>query len=97
MASGVQHQTGKASSPDRACKVSASLEYKVIRGRRIVGAGRGTTVNISSSGIVFKPASPIPVGLKIEAYVDFPSRPENDIATKLHVHGETVERSVDAS
>jgi hypothetical protein len=77
-------------STDRRYQVSASLEYKLIRRRKILSAGRGMTFSISSSEIVFKPDDPIPAGLKIEASVEWPARLDNRIALRLHVEGETV-------
>ena len=90
MVSEVQRQHAKASCPERQYTVEANLEYKIIRGHKVLEAGRGTTVNMSSSRIVFKPEYPIPVGLRIEAYVDWPVRLDNVIALRLHVDGETV-------
>ena len=54
-------------------------------------AGRGATINISRSVIVFKADSPLPAGHEIEMYVDWPARLVNVIPIRLHVHGETIE------
>jgi hypothetical protein len=78
------------SQPERRYKVKASIEYKILGDHRTAASGNGTTVSFSSSRIVFKPESPIPAGLQIEAYVDWPACRESGIASKLHVHAETV-------
>ena len=81
----------KASCPERQYPVEANLEYKTSRGDGVLKTGHGMTVSMSSSRIVFKPEYPIPVGLRIEAYVDWPVRLNSVIALRLHVHGETIE------
>jgi len=75
-------------STDRRYQISACLEYKLIRRRKILSAGRGMTFSISSSEIVFKPEHPIPAGLKIEASVEWPARLDNGVALRLHVEGD---------
>ena len=91
MASTVQLQCAKVSCPDRSYPIETNLEYEIVRGHEVLGVGRGKTVNISSSKIVFQPEYPIPVGSQIEAYVDWPARLDNVIALRLHVDGETIE------
>ena len=80
----------KASCPERQYPVEANLEYKTSRGDGVLKTGHGMTVSMSSSRIVFKPEYPIPVGLRIEAYVNWPDRLDNVIALRLHVGGVTV-------
>ena len=76
-------------NPDRRYQINVSLEYKILRRYKIVLAGRGTTVYISSSEIVFKAEAPLPAGLKIQASLYWPARLDNAIALRLHVDGET--------
>jgi hypothetical protein len=76
---------------DRRYQIDAGLEYKLIRGGIVLRTGRGTTVYISGSEIVFKPEDPIPARLHIEASVSWPAPVDPAITLKLHVHGETVE------
>lgn len=91
MISTVQRQYGNVSCSDRRYPIETNLEYEIVRGHEVLGVGRGRTVKVSSSQIVFQPESPIPVGLEIEAYVDWPARLDNVIALRLHVHGETIQ------
>jgi hypothetical protein len=76
---------------DRRYPINSGLEYKLIRGHNLLRAGRGTTVYISSSEIVFRPEDPIPAGLHIEASVEWPARLDNAIAIRLHVEGKTAQ------
>ena len=88
-----RHSTN-VSCPDRRYPIEANVEYRVMVGYGVGKACRGRTVRISSSQIVFQPESPIPVGLEIEAYVDWPARLDNVIALKLHVNGTTIENEI---
>jgi hypothetical protein len=73
------------------CQINTAIEYNLIRGRKVLRAGRGTTVYISRHEIVFRPEDPIPARLQIEASVSWPAALGNAITLRLHVHGETVE------
>jgi|SRR5215469_8645818 len=76
---------------DRGYQINTALEYKLIRGHKVLRTGRGTTVYISGREIVFKPEDPIPARLRIEAFVPWPVLLDHVINLELHVHGETVE------
>ncbi len=77
--------------PERQYPFEAHLEYKTIHRRKVLETGRGITVYISTKEIVFKAARPLPAGLEIEVYIDWPARLDNVIALRLYAHGETQE------
>ena len=89
MVLGGQHQDTKASHLDRWYPVEANLDYRIVHGGTVL-EGRGTTLEVSSRGVVFKSERRIPRGLKIEAWVDWPVRLDNVIALKLHIQGTTL-------
>ena len=72
---------------DPCWQIAAAVEYEVIDSDQVVGGGLGTTVEISSSRMVFVPQTRIPAGSTIQASVNFPSHVE-DLVPKLRLCGE---------
>jgi hypothetical protein len=84
-----KHRYDEASSSDRWYPLEAKLNYCIVRGRE-VREGRGTTLAMSSRGVVFKSKDTIPTGLNIEAWLDWPVRLDNAIALSLYINGKTL-------
>ena len=78
------------SRPDRHYPVELDIDYQIVKGTKMVEAGRGRTVSISSTTVVFKVDHQIPAGLKIKAVLEWPVRLRNSVPLRLHIHGLTV-------
>ena len=76
---------------DRPYPVELALQYQIVPDGGVLDAGRGSTVSISSIRVRFKSTHLIPVGLKIEAWVEWPVRLHSILPLRLYIHGETVE------
>jgi hypothetical protein len=70
--------------------IVAELYYKVSRKHAEVEAGRGRTVNISSSGILIETDSALPVGLRVELSIAWPARLHNVTPLQLCVKARTI-------
>jgi hypothetical protein len=88
MAPGGHHRNSRTLRSDRCYPIQAKLHYRIVRGCQIQ-EGLGTTLEVSSSRLVFTAEHTIPSGLKIEVWVDWPVRLDNAVALRLHICGET--------
>jgi hypothetical protein len=75
---------------DRRYPIDAELEYKLIHDRNVFETGRGKTINVSSSGILFESERALPPGMQIELSIAWPARLADAVALKLCVSGRTV-------
>jgi hypothetical protein len=50
----------------------------------------GRILNLSSAGLIFESAKPLPAGLQVELSITWPSRDGPGVGTKLHAVGRTV-------
>jgi hypothetical protein len=89
MALGRKYRYDETTSSDRWYPLEAELNYSIVHGRK-VRRGRGTTLAISSSGVVFKAEDTIPTGLNIEVWLDWPVGLDKAIARSLYIHGKTL-------
>ena len=70
--------------------IAADVAYQLPAGRSGFGEeGTGLTVNISSSGILLKTETALPVGVPIALQIDWPAKLNREIALTLHVRGRT--------
>ncbi|HYO82364.1 MAG TPA: PilZ domain-containing protein [Bryobacteraceae bacterium] len=67
--------------------IARELTYRVTGGRGARHAGTGTTLNISSNGVLFKPETPIPLGQQIELQISWPAQLNKCCALKLVARG----------
>jgi hypothetical protein len=70
--------------------VDAEVFYTVIRQDGTAQAGRGRTVNISQSGLLFESTHALPPALDIELFIAWPARLKHLATVKLHAMGRTV-------
>jgi hypothetical protein len=89
MALGLKHRYDEATSSDRWYPLQAEMNYCMVH-RREVRRGRGTTLAMSSSGVVFKSKDTIPTDFNIEVWLDWPVPLDKAIARSLYIHGRTV-------
>lgn len=66
------------------------VRYRVVSARGTAEAGTGTTVNISSSGVLFTAQTPLPVGRRLELSINWPAQLPGKVLLKLVVHGRIV-------
>jgi c-di-GMP-binding flagellar brake protein YcgR len=70
--------------------VSIDLAYRLVANDPSTRAGRGTSVNISSGGLLFEAEDQLPTDTRIELTILWPARINDDIELTLYVTGETV-------
>jgi hypothetical protein len=71
--------------------IALDLRWKVIWGRRTWGTGTGTTLNLSSGGILFEADRQLsPEGLKVELSISWPVLLDNQTPLQLVVTGRIV-------
>jgi len=70
--------------------IEAEIRYLLLMGNATKETGRGRTVNISSGGILFESAHPIPPGTPIELSVTWPARIDGIVHIQLRVKGRTI-------
>jgi hypothetical protein len=75
---------------DRRYDMTLNLRWKVIRGRRILDAGTGTTLNLSTGGILFETDRQLPTGLNVELAISWPVLLHNVAPMQLVVTGRIV-------
>lgn len=66
------------------------VTYKVLQPKRESISGSGTTLNISSDGILFTTEETLPVGRTVELAVNWPARLDGTCALKLVAIGRVV-------
>ncbi len=75
---------------DRRYPLELELRYKLIRRKKVLETGYGRTLDMSSGGILFETARPLPPGLTIELSVSWPVLLRNTAPLKLVVIGRVV-------
>src|SRR5579872_6159832 len=70
--------------------IEADLSYLVLEGENVESSGRGTTVNISSSGVLFQSMHSIAPGRKIELSIAWSARIDGVVRLQLRISGRTV-------
>ncbi|HEY1338471.1 MAG TPA: PilZ domain-containing protein [Bryobacteraceae bacterium] len=92
-----QTETGHAEAParrerrrDRRYAIQSDLEYSLMRRGRVVAAGRGQSIDISSGGMLFEASEPLPLGFSIAVVLPWPARFSQTLALELEVSGRIV-------
>ena len=75
---------------DRRYDISLDLRWKVIRRRRVLDTGTGTTCDLSSGGILFETDRQLPTGLNVELSISWPVLLHNVAPLQLVVTGRIV-------
>jgi hypothetical protein len=71
-------------------RIEADLSYQVFSRSKLIGAGYGRTLDISSGGVLFQSVDPVPPRRKIELAVVWPVRPEDARSVELWATGITL-------
>jgi hypothetical protein len=74
----------------RRYSIEAKLEYRITRQDAVLQRGRGFTVNISSSGVLFECQLPLPVGRKVEVSILWPAHKNSANRLELFAEGRIV-------
>ena len=69
--------------------IRMNLRYSLFRRKRVLKTGRGTTINMSSSGILFEAEESLPSGYIVHLAIGWPGRID-DAGLVLHLTARTV-------
>jgi len=78
---------------DRRYDITLELRWKLIRRRRVLDTGTGTTLDLSSGGILFESERQLPAGGSIELSISWPVLLHNVAPLQLVVIGRVVRAS----
>ena len=78
---------------DRRYDLRLELRWKLIRRQRLIDNGSGTSVDLSSGGILFDAGRPLPLGLNVELSISWPVLLHNTAALQLIVAGRIMRTS----
>jgi hypothetical protein len=70
--------------------IQCTLLFKTWNGRSPIFTGNGETLNVSSSGVLFKSHCDLPVGRIVELVIDWPVRLNDNCFLKLVARGRVV-------
>lgn len=75
---------------DRRYGLSLEVRWKLVRRRKVLEVGVGTTVDLSSGGVLFDAGRPLPVGLNVELSIAWPALLHDVAPMQLVVAGRIV-------
>ncbi len=75
---------------DRRYDITLDLRWRLVRRRKVLDSGTGSTVDLSSGGILFDAGRQLPVGLNVELSISWPALLHNVAAMQLVVAGRIV-------
>ena len=87
---GRQSVAGEDQRAARRYSIKLPVQWKLKQGSRVVESGTGTTVNLSSRGILFETNGDLRVGPKIELSISWPFLLLRAVSLQLLVAGEIV-------
>lgn len=67
--------------------IRMALSYRLSRERKPISEGSGTTVDISSTGVLFRTGGVCPQDAAAELFIDWPALYDNAVPLKLAVVG----------
>lgn len=70
--------------------IRMTLRYSLFRRKRVLKTGRGTTINMSSSGILFEAEESLPSGYIVHLAIGWPGRIDDRAGLVLHLTARTV-------
>src|SRR4051794_10703213 len=75
---------------DRRYEIALELRWKLVRRRKVLDAGVGTTLDLSSGGGLFDAGRALPGGLSVELSISWPALLHNVAPMQLAVSGRIV-------
>ena len=85
-----QSVTGEDRRAARRYAIELPVQWRVKQGNRVVESGKGTTLNLSSHGVLFETNAELKVGPKIELSIAWPFLLLRAVSLQLLVAGEIV-------
>ena len=85
-----EEQIGGDRRQDRRYFIQLDVRWKLIRRRRVLDTGTGSTVDLSSGGILFDAGRELPPGLNVELSISWPVLLHNVAPLNLIVTGRIV-------
>jgi hypothetical protein len=82
LANAINERRGNSRFP-----IQEDVNYRILGARGDPAAGAGQTLNISSSGILFKAQSPLAPGKHLELSINWPAQLDGKCALKLVARG----------
>jgi c-di-GMP-binding flagellar brake protein YcgR len=70
--------------------VREDVRYRIVHSKTEIVSGSGTTLNISSGGILFTTAEKLPVGSRVDLSVNWPARLDGTCRLQFVVAGRVV-------
>jgi PilZ domain len=70
--------------------IRMNLRYSLVRRKQVLKTGRGTTINISSSGILFDAEESLPPGYIVHLAIGWPGKIDERVGLVLHITARTV-------
>jgi hypothetical protein len=70
--------------------IRMNLRYSLFRRKRVLKTGRGTTINMSSSGILFEAEESLPPGYIVHLAIGWPGTIDDRAGLVLHITARTV-------
>ena len=87
---GSRHWIGLERRSDRRYELALTVRWKVIRRRRVLDSGTGTTVDVSSGGLLLETGRELETGVMIELSIAWPVLLHNVAPLQLVVAGRVV-------
>jgi hypothetical protein len=78
---------------DRRYALKFDLRWRLIRRQRLLESGSGTSVDLSSGGILFEAGRPLPLGFTVELSIAWPVLLHNTAPLQLLVSGRIMRTS----
>jgi hypothetical protein len=75
---------------DRRYEIALELRWRLVRRRKVLDSGVGSTIDLSSGGVLFEAGRALPVGLSVELSIAWPALLHNVAAMQLSVAGRIV-------
>src|ERR1041384_1976994 len=70
--------------------MEVDLEYRLVDAVKGVITGRGRSINLSSTGVLFESETALMPGMRVALFVVWPARLESGIGLKLCITGRTI-------
>jgi hypothetical protein len=70
--------------------IRMNLRYSLVRRKQVLKTGRGTTINLSSSGILFEAEESLPPGYIVHLAIGWPGKIDERAGLVLHITARTV-------
>jgi hypothetical protein len=70
--------------------IRAAVAYRLIGHDRFLKTGIGWTISLSSRSVSIESETTLPVDRRVDLWIEWPARLENNVGLRLHIDGRTV-------